>query len=367
MPKLAGKKAAAPSTANPQPANEPLEPDAPAELPIDKAEADAVETLKEVAEGMAATKPTKAAAAAKKAAKRPAAAKKEVTPFAGVADEEDEFLNILYAGRHGTGKTSDLATMANLGPVVFINAEGGLKRKPLARLGVNVDNISVWPNRRLGQELTFEGMEELFWRMRGDLLDRPDAYAGIVWDSVTEIHKNLLENVSKAAVTKAEAAGRERDRFSTEVGDYGTMTEQVRFLLRRFRDLPCHFGATALLRRDIDKAGDGGVVFRPAVTPALIGDLGAFMDMVCYTSVGDIGGDPEFRGRFRPEPMYEAKDRFGVITSKRLVDPTFERVLAYVHGTLVAEEDPVMLDARQRRAELAGAEAGAELAKAGAA
>lgn len=340
---------------DPTPAAVPAEPDPALALAV------ADEVVAEPEPEPAAATPAKAAV--KKAAAKKAAPKAVAIPFAEIGDEESEFVNILYCGPHGTGKTTDLATMANLGPVVFINAEAGLKAKPLRRLGVKLENIRVWPNRKAGETLSFGGIEELFWRMRGELVDNPAAYAGVVWDSVSEIHKLLLEDVVKGAAEKADRAGRERDRFFVDIADYGTMTEQVRFLLRRFRDLPCHFGATALLRRDIDKKGGGGVVYRPAVTPALITDLGGFMDAVCYTSVADVGETGEYRGQFRPDDMREAKDRYGVFADcKKLIDPTFERVAAYVHGQLEVATDPVMIAARKRRAERAGEEIESALA-----
>jgi len=314
----------------------------------------------------AAKAPTKAAAAVKKAATRVAKPAKEIVPFAAVPEEEDEFVNVMYCGPHGSGKTSHLASLANLGPTIFVNSEAGLKSKPLRALGINVDNLQLWPNREKGERLSFEGMEELFWRIRGQLVDKPGSIAGICWDSFTDIHKILLEDVVTAAAKKADAAGRDRERFFTEVGGYGTMTEQVRFLMRRFRDLECHWGMSALLRRDIDKAGGGGVIYRPAVTPALINDLGLFTDMMCYTSVGEIGEEAEYRGQFRPDPMREAKDRFGVIHCKQLVDPTFERVVAYVQGRLTGDEDVVMAEARALRAAIRAGEIQGELAAGGA-
>jgi hypothetical protein len=258
-----------------------------------------------------------------------------------------EPINILYYGDGGTGKTTNLAMMANQGRVVYVNAEAGLKARPLRKLGVNVANIELFPNREAGERLDYDSLEALYWRMLAELDDNPEAYAGCVWDSVTEIHKALLDGVVEGAVAKADRMGKERDPFFIDIADYGVMTEQMRRLLRKFRDLPCHFGASALARRMQDD--DGAVTYGPAVTPALATDLHGYMDIVCYTEVVEVAGEEEFRGKFAPVGKVRGKDRFSALPKKGLVDPTFERIRAYVEEELGLEEDPVMAAARERR------------------
>lgn len=264
---------------------------------------------------------------------------------ATLADEED-VLNILYYGVGGTGKTTDVAHMANLGRILYVNAESGIKRRPLAKLGVKVENVVLLPGpNRL---LTFELLEDAFWRMKADLEEDPKAWTGVVWDSLTEIHKKLLDNVVAGAVQKAERLGRDRDRFFIDRSDWGDMTEQVRLLLRRFRDLPCHFAVTALERREQDDE-DGKVAYVPAVNPALQADLQLFFDVVCHTTLKEKDGVEEYHGMFRPVGKYKAaKDRLGALP-RGLVDPNVERVLAYVTEDLDLDSDPVMQEALARR------------------
>lgn len=260
-------------------------------------------------------------------------------------DEQDDYINGLWYGEQGTGKTSAVATMANLGPIVFINAEAGLKKRPLQRLGVHTGNIRVFPNIQRGQRLTFETLEDLYWALKAQLEDQPDAYVGIVWDSLTEIHKKLLDNVVLYQVEKADRAGRERERFFIDRADYGVMSEQVRLLLRRFRDLPCHFAMTALQRRDQDD--DGEVRYGPAVTPALQNDVLGFMDVTMHTRVVEVEYVQEFRALTGKGSKYEAKDRFGVLP-RLMVSPTFERVEAYVNDRVTVETDDVQREALER-------------------
>ena len=257
--------------------------------------------------------------------------------------EAREPVNILYYGDGGTGKTTNLATMANQGKVLMINAEAGIKSRPLRERGIKVENIELFPGP--DEEITFRSLEAEWLRVREALAKDPDAYVGVVWDSVTEIYKALLDRVVGKAVEKAKRNGKDRDRFFIALEDYGVMTEQMRSLVRRYRDLPCHWGVAALAKRFQDD--DGKATYLPAISPALVTELVGYVDLVCVTSVALVGEHEEFRGLFRPHGKYRGKDRLGALP-KWLVDPTFDRVLGYAEGKLTLEQDAVMKAARKR-------------------
>lgn len=256
-----------------------------------------------------------------------------------------EPINVLYCGEGGTGKTTAMAAMANLGTgkVLAINAESGVKAKALRQRGISTNNIEVFPSGN--EELTFDSLEKEWLRVREELHEDPDAYIGVFWDSATEIHKALLDSVVAKAVIRADRAGKERDRHFIALEDYGVMTEQVRNLMRKFRDLPCHFAVSALVKREQDD--DGSVTYSPSITPKLAIDLVGWMDIVCVTSVALVGGDEEFRGLFRPHGKYRGKDRLGAMP-KWLVDPTFDRIVQYVDEDIDIDSDAVMKAAKER-------------------
>lgn len=271
-----------------------------------------------------------------------------------------EQINILYYGDAGTGKTTNLATMANAGKIVVVNAEGGLKARPLRKQGVKVENIEIVPEP--GVQVTFDILHALYWDLKATIEADPSAYVGIVWDSITEIQRVLLRNVADNRADRAERQSKgNTDRFQTELADYGRMTEELRELIRWYRDLPVHFGASALERRDTDD--DGAVAYRPALTPALALDLYGYVDVVVHTDVADVAGELEYRGAFQPVGKYRAKDRLSAGALPRyLVTPTFERVSAYVEGKITQEDDEIQQSARAKRR----AEKEAEAAKAAA-
>jgi hypothetical protein len=258
-----------------------------------------------------------------------------------LADVEDH-LKILWYGEQGTGKTVDLATLARRGPVIFVNAEGGLKRRPLRTFDIPPENL--WLEPATG----YDQLEALYWQCRRDIeADKPDRAIGIDFDSMTEITKILTENQIGGRILrareKADALGslpRDIDvnPFKTHLDDYGVMTEQLRHLCRRFRDLPMHVGFSALTRRDVDVSGGDtagdAVTYRPALTPAFGNDLRGFVDIVVATK---IASDGRYIGVTKPRFQLLGKDRFGMLPTT-MVDPTFERILAVMNDELDPEE-----------------------------
>lgn len=256
-----------------------------------------------------------------------------------------ETCNVLYYGDGGTGKSTDMAHMAKLGKIWVANAESGFKARALKQFGIPLENIEVFPSE--GEVLSYDSLEAEWLRIREALNEDPDAYIGTVWDSATEIHQALLGDAAKKGYDKAVRQGKDRDQSFVALEDYGIMTNQMRSLVRRFRDLPCHFAISALAKREQDD--DGSVAYIPQVTAKLGVDMVGWVDIVCVTQVQEYedGGDPEYRGLFRPAGKWRGKDRFKMLP-KGIVDPTFDRIVAYVDGELTVDDDPVMEAARQR-------------------
>jgi hypothetical protein len=241
------------------------------------------------------------------------------------------YVNALLYGSPGTGKTIASLGAARFGRVLLIDAEGGAKTLALHQHGVPTDQIDVWPENP--GELTFEGLESLILQLHG----MPGAYSTIVVDSISELTRRLLEVQIEAARARSERLGKTRDRWAVELADYGVVSSQFRLLLRRLRDLPVNLVLTALERRDMDD--DGMVSYGPAVSPAIAIDTMGLVDIVGSTSVEEIGGQTFYLASFVPVNRRRAKDRLGVLPP-RLVDPSIDRILGYINGTLDRASDP---------------------------
>jgi hypothetical protein len=258
--------------------------------------------------------------------------------------EKVELVKVCYVGFGGSGKTTDAASLARLGNVVAVDAEGGIKRRPLIERGIPVANIE------LHSEITYDALDALFWELKARLHDEPGSIVGVTWDSTSETHKKLLEQEVELQYEKQVAKGNPKDRarFDTWVDDYGTNTGQMRYLLRRFMDLPVHVAFVTLPRRDQDEE-DATVKYGPDLTPKLQQDLIGFVDIVCHTFVVENkDGEDEFWGDFSPSGKWFAKDRFGALP-KHLINPTMDRIIAYVNDEIDVESDPDMQAARERR------------------
>lgn len=264
--------------------------------------------------------------------------------------EDDEPVNVLYYGDGGSGKTTDLATMAIHGKVWIANAESGVKASALRRVGEELDivipakNIEIFPSEE-GEELTFDGIESEWKRIREELHADPDAYYGVGWDSITEIQQALKDLEMKRGAMKASRRGVERDPFTMDQDNWRTVNEQCRNLIRKFRELPCHFCASALQRREQDN--DGAVVYMPAVTPGLQNDIVGWFDVVCHTETIVVDGEEVYMGLLRNLGKYRGKDRFKA-TPRRLVNPTHDRITSYVRGELTVDTDSQMQDLKER-------------------
>ena len=268
------------------------------------------------------------------------------------ADDDDEYVSVLYWGPYGTTKTTSIAAMSRLshpGKLVVVNAEGGLKDRALRDWDIDTDRIVPFP--RPGQQLTYDLLEKLFYRMAHDFESNPKAYLGIAWDSVTAIHQYLLDQVIDADIAEqrliieqARKVNRRagniqlRNRFETEGDDYNLMSQQVKHLLRQFRFLPCHFATSALVRTE--NAGKRNEKHMPAVNPALQNDLAGYVDIVVRTGVWETDDGLVYFGRTVGGDTEDNKDRYHKLPPL-LVEPSFDRIVAYVRGDLTADTDPL--------------------------
>lgn len=283
-----------------------------------------------------AKRPAKKAAAKKAAPAKPVASTDD---FFAPLEETSEFINLLFYGRDGSGKTTDAATAAQYGRVLVINAEGGLKISALKKRGIKTENIMIYPNPKSDEELDEGSLERVFIRVQADLIDDPKSWFAVVMDSGTEVGQKLTDAAQEARVARQQkTAGRgvEIDKNFVDRDDYGVSAKIMRKWLRRFRDLPCHFIVTALERRDVDE-DTGKVQYGPAMSPAVVNDLMGLVDIAIMVKAPDEQR-AYYRGATKNAGKYRTKDRYDILPAI-LVEPTFDRVLDYFTGLETEEND----------------------------
>lgn len=282
-------------------------------------------------------------------------------------DEAETFLNVLYLGEPGSGKTTGAASMAKFGHVIAVDAEAGIKRRPLKRLGIPVENIHPY------RVESYEDLDKLYWQVKEMLDNDPTSVAGVSFDSFTEIQKKLLESIVHdrhiKALEKAAKVGFEitTDEFDTDRDEWGKMTEMCRRLTRRFRDLPCHTAFVCLPKKEVDNDGQ---YYRPALTPAFATDIQGYVDMVVHTVENDefeINDPQRYVGITRRVGKYRGKDRNNA-TPSSLVSPTFDRLVMYAEydGDDDYPADPLQAAFEERLARKKAEAANAALAAAAA-
>jgi len=255
-------------------------------------------------------------------------------------EDQRDYVKVLFYGMSKVGKTTALASLANLGRVLYIDAEAGLKRLPLEQLEIDTKNIEV-----LDFSERYKAIDEAFWELKQDLEEDAESWAGVVWDSGTEIYQAFLDQIVETRVQRARTAVPQRNRsvipsnmqdpFFIDRDDYGEAIKKVRTLMRHYRDLPCHFGTAFLERRDQDDK-TRMVTIGPSIAPSLQGEMVGWHDVVGH-SFYDASKDL-YLAAFRQEGVAVGGDRFHVLPPL-MVNPSFERIIDYVQGTLTIEND----------------------------
>lgn len=248
-------------------------------------------------------------------------------------DIEIPFLNVMFVADPGVGKTSAAMTMAKMGlegKIYVIDSDSLISKKALRSLGIPTDNIEVF---RID---TFEDVRAIVLGARKKLAEEPGAIGGFVVDTMSELSKKLTTNLAYDRHTKNKSMGKQDNQFDIDVKEHGVVVEQLRFLARAMRDLPCHTVFTAHPKED--KEADGTVYYRAGFGPKFATDITKFCHAVVYMDT-EITADGELRrvGYTDPFGKFRGKDNLNCLPTKML-EPTFERIAAVVGEELTTEE-----------------------------
>lgn len=182
------------------------------------------------------------------------------------------FFNLLVYGDPGVGKTvlaGSASLVPEMSPVLFVDIEGGTLS--IRNRFPDVDRVRI--NR-------FEDIATLFNTLKAQFQNGKPVYKTLVLDSLSEIQKFGMYAIMQRGLAKAAEEGRAKDPDQPEIGDWGKNLEQIRKLVRAFRDLPCNTIFTCLAATTQDKRGRS--LTHPNLNGKLAAEVAGFLDIVVY-------------------------------------------------------------------------------------
>lgn len=229
--------------------------------------------------------------------------------------------NMIVYGDAGVGKTLGMSIAPK--PLI-VNFEGGLlslnilQESGYAEL---LDIKSITPN-------SIKELNELFMELKDTEHDRQT----VIIDSLTELQKMSMDEI----LANPKRDNSKLDENTPTLQEYGKNTNQLRKLVRLFRDLDMNVIFTCLAKENKDET-DGKIKVMPNLTDKLAYDVMGYVDIVAYMFVDDSSGERKLLTQ--PKGKYIAKDRTNKL-GIGLKNPTAYEILIKAFGY----ERPEQLD-----------------------
>ena len=195
--------------------------------------------------------------------------------------------NILVFGPSGTGKTTFLGWTAldpRTSPVLFLDFESnsaslfGLDEGiTIVRIS-DIDDLSKYYTHLLNEEVAE------ITTASGEIKTVDfSTFRSVVIDSLSELHTHILMMKAQERAQEQKNNPARSDPDQLEQTDYGQALNQMRRIIRYFRDLPIHFFASALAKSEIEP-GEGKVT-KPNMAGILAEEIVAMFNSVIYLSL----------------------------------------------------------------------------------
>jgi len=233
-------------------------------------------------------------------------------------DRRIDFLNALVYGDPGTGKTTFIGSASlvpALCPVLLLDVEGG----DLSLTGFpNVEVVRVTSYKQL------QPIYDELYRMR-------HGYRTVAIDNLTELRYFGMTDIMIDAVAKNE----KQDPDVPSQREWGKSSEQIRRVVRGFRDLPMHTIFTAHKKEEELK---NLMVTKPSLPGKLANEVSGFVDLVLFYYMKFVNNESKRLMLTAKTAKEDAKDRSGKLPPV-IEDPTMAKIIEFILPHLIPTEN----------------------------
>lgn len=233
-------------------------------------------------------------------------------------------VNMIIFGDSGVGKTRLAGTASlvpEMSPVLFLDIEGGV-----------TSLRHLYPDIHVIRVTTFDQIQKAY----NTLFEGKSPYKTVIIDSLTEAQKYSMYGVMKAAKLKDE----ERDPDLPGIGEWGKNTEQIRRLVRAYRDLPNINTIFTCTRTDDRDPRTGVTTILPNLSNKLAKEVAALVDEVLYYYVKAVGDEYKRLLLTTKTEKVVAKDRSDNLPPL-MEDPTMQQIYNYMTHRISRDNKPV--------------------------
>jgi hypothetical protein len=234
-------------------------------------------------------------------------------PIVRVAEKERLF-NMLVYGMPGVGKTvlaGSVTEIEDMSPVLFVDVEGG-----------TMSIADAYPDTEVVRATSFTQLQGLY----ADLHKGRGGYKTIVIDSLSEMQKFSMGTIMKQAVIDRP----DQDPEVPSVREWGKNGEQIRRMVRAFRDLPVNTIFTCLLKSDKDPR-TGLNMGKPALPGQLANEISGYFDIVTHMYVKIVKGEASRLLLTTQTDSFVGKDRSRKLPAV-IIDPTMRTIMDYINN-----------------------------------